>query len=586
MRILTRIFAFIGFMVVLSISLSVAAGVWYANKEPKLPTNVVLEFDFSRNISEVGNADPLSEILGSKAVDLRTVILALDRARRDDRVKGLVANVGDTSLTPAQIEEVRTALKRFTDSGKFAYAYAPSFGELGPGNRTYWLASAFTNIRLQPLGLVGLTGAAMSQPFARTALDTIGVVPDVHQRHEYKGAAANMVDAALPEPLRQNYQTLLDDLHNNMLRDIAASRNIKDTELRALIDKAPLLGQTALEGKLIDAIGYEDEMRKDALTAAGKGAEFYDLISFLQHSPPRALADARSIALIYASGPIVGSNNDRGPMGERAVAGAKELQQALADAVKAPGIDVIVVRMDSPGGSVTASETVYHAIKQARAAGKYVIISMGSTAASGGYWISSAADYILAQPSTLTGSIGVVAGKLVIGPISERLGINWSTLTTGANSGMWAPNQAFSGDALVRVEASLDEIYNGFTQRVAEGRKLTAEQVDALARGRVWSGSHAKELGLVDELGGLREAFNAALKHMGVDENAAIRLAVFPKPETPSERVLKLLQQFAATPSLNPLSWSDMGPALAALLHLPGTQANGALYYSGPAGVE
>lgn len=587
MRILTRIFAVIGFSVVLSLTLGVIAGVWFSGSQPPLPPKIVLEFDFAQPVAETGSGDPLSEILGGRSVDLRSLIQSLDRARRDERVKGIVASIATTDLSPAQVEDVRAALKRFTDSGRFAYAWAPSFGELGPGNRAYWLASAFPTIRMQPLGLVGLTGAAMSQPFARTALDSLGVIPDVHQRHEYKGAAANMADASLPEPLRQNYQSLLDSMHSNMVRDIATARNLKDVEVRRIIDRAPLLAQTAVDDKLIDAIGYKDDLRKEALETAGTGATFIDLIDYLQRSttPPPA-EKTNPVALIYASGPIVGAKSDRGPMGERAVAAADVLEKAIADAVKVPNIKVIVIRMDSPGGSVTASETVHHAIKRAREAGKYVIISMGATAASGGYWISSAADYIVAQPSTLTGSIGVVAGKLVIGPVSQRLGINWSTLTTGANSGMWAPDQAFSGSGLAQVEASLDEIYNGFTQRVAEGRNLTAEQVDALARGRVWSGAQAKELGLVDQLGSLRDAFSLAAKHMDLPEDAPLRLAIFPKPETPSERVMRLLQQFAAAPGLNPLSWSELAPAVAAMLHAPGTQANGALYYSGPTGIE
>lgn len=582
MRILTRIFAFIGFMVVLSLTISLVAALFMGEKQPGLPERVVLNFDFGRDVSDTPNDTPLALLMGNNGVQLRMLVLALDRASKDPKVAGLVANLSDVSLNLAQIEEVRAALGRFTAAGKFAYAYASSFGELGPGNRAYWLATAFTNIRLQPMGLVGLTGATISQPFFRTALDRIGIVPDVHQRYEYKGAAGNLTEANLPAPLRENYQTLLNDIHGNMVRDIAASRKIDEAELRRLIDRAPIMGEAALAAKLIDSISYQDEMNRDALAAAGSLAGFYDLADYLRALPAAPVKSREVTALVYINGPIVNRTTDRGPLGEQSVAGADEIAQALTDAANAPGVSSIVIRINSPGGSVSASETIWHAIKQIRAAGKYVVVSMGDTAASGGYWIASAADYIVANPSTLTGSIGVVAGKLVIGPVSQKFGINWSTLTTGANSGMWAPNVPFSGNGLRQVETSLDEIYTGFTQRVEEGRNLTPEQVDKLARGRVWTGAHAKELGLVDELGGLREAFNQVRRHAGMKEDAPMRLAVFPKPDSPGESVIKLLRQLVEAPRLAPLSWEQMSPLLAAALHLPGTQPGGTVYYAGP----
>lgn len=582
MRFVIRFLAFIGFMVVLSLAISLVSALWMNEQAPSLPPRIVLEFDFNRPIRESSNQSALSAILGNQTISLRTLVAALDRARKDDHVAGLVADVSDTGLDLAQIEEVRAALKRFTDAGKFAYAWADSFGELGPGNRSYWLASAFTKISLQPLGLLGLTGASVTQPFGRAALDRLGVVPDVHQRYEYKGMAENLTASSMPAPLRENYQTLLNDIHSNMVRDIAAARNIDEAKLRGLIDHAPLLGKDALEAKLIDAISYQDEMRKKALEAAGKDAAYFDLIGYLGAASPLPAENPTHVALIYMTGPIVNRSDERGPMGERQTTSAEEMVQAIADVSKDPEINTLVIRVDSPGGSVSASESIWHALKQAHENGKYIIVSMGSTAASGGYWIATAADYILAQPSTLTGSIGVVGGKLVIGPLSDKLGISWATLNTGANSGMWAPNTVFSGDALTRIEASLDEIYAGFTQRVADSRHLTLEQVDRLARGRVWTGIHAKELGLVDELGGLREAMMAVRRHQKLPEDAPLMVYVFPQPETPREQLVRILQQFIAAPQLHPLSWGDLAPAAAALLHLPGIQASGALYYAGP----
>lgn len=575
MRILTRIFAGIGVMFVISTILGITSLIALARHQEPPPPKFTLAFDFAGGVTENADANPFASAMGDTSINLRDLIRAIDRAGKDSRVQALLISTSRVDLDSAQIEEVRSALKRFNESGKKSYAYADSFGEFGPGNRPYWLASAASEIWMQPLGSVALTGAAVSMPFARNLLDKIGIVPDIHQRHEFKGAAANLSESAMPAPLRQNYTKLVDDLESAMMRDIAASRNIKPEELKKIVDRAPLLDQESLTAKLIDHLDYADKLEA-ALSVPT--VPLYSLQDYLgdngsSNSKGKPVAD---VALVYIDGAIVPSEQDSGPMGEKKTASAESLTQSLKEIAENKDIKAVVLRINSPGGSVTASESILRMVKVVRESGKYVVVSMGGAAASGGYWIASGADYILASPSTLTGSIGVVGGKFVIGPLLEKLGVNWANIGTGANSTMWSADKPFSGTGLARVDAGLDHIYNSFVQRVSEGRKLSPQQVDAVARGRVWSGASAKEVGLVDELGGLRESFAVVRRQLKLDENALLSVTLYPAPEPPGRRLLALIRQFVSSPALSPLSVEKLGQALLA------PPVTGALYYLGP----
>lgn len=567
-NVLVKIFATIGFMVVTSTLTGILVGLWMAKEPASLPDKMVLTFDFNRPIPENYESDPLAALLGDTGVGLSTLLRSIDRAAKDERVAGLVADVSDVGLEPAQIEEVRAALKRFNEAGKFTIAYADSLGELGPANRHYWLASAFQQVWMQPLGTVGLTGPALSMPFARRAFDRFGIVPDMHQRQEFKGAADTFTQATMPEPLRQDYQKLLNAMRDQLVADIAASRTLTPREVKRLMDQAPLSADEAVAGKLVDHIGYHDEMKAEVERLAPEATEV-DLADYLPGAPAIAGETVGKVALIYVSGPIVRRDFESGPFGESETTSAETLVAAIDQAVE-DRYNAIVLRINSPGGSVTASETIHRALDRARQAGVYIVVSMSGTAASGGYWIATAANLILADANTITGSIGVVGGKFAIGPLSEKLGVTWVDLGTAANSTMWSGARPFSGAGLVRINANLDEIYKAFLARVSEGRKLPLARLDALARGRVWLGAEAKEVGLVDRLGGLRDAFNAVREHLGVDESAPLGFAILPQPVPASERILQTLFSLVSGPQLDPLG--DLNPFLrhsAAALGLP-----------------
>lgn len=564
-----KAFAIIGFMVVMSLVTGFLVGLWLADRPVKLPNEMVLTFDFGRPIRENAESDSLAHALGDDSVRLQILLRAIDRASRDERVKGLIANVSDVSLEPAQIEEVRTALKVFNESGKFSIAYGDSLGEMGPANRQYWLASAFKQIWMQPLGTVGLTGPAASMPFARRALDRLGVIPDMHQRQEYKGAADTFTQATIPAPLRENYQKLLNGMRDELVTDIAASRSLSEREVKRLMDRAPLLADEALDGKLIDHIGYYDEMREEVSKLAAD-AEDVDLIDFLPGAVNPERPSIGKVALIYVTGPIVRLDYESGPFGENETTSAETLVAAIDEAAADPSYDAIILRIDSPGGSVTASESIHRALDRARTGGKYIVASMGGTAASGGYWIATAANTIVADANTITGSIGVVGGKFAIGPISERLGVNWVEIGTSANSTMWSGARPFSGAGLARIDASLDEIYKAFLERVRVGRKLPANKLDALARGRVWLGRAAQENGLVDRIGGLKTAFDVVREHLKADPDSLMSSTILPRPVPASERLMQALRYYVVGPNLAPMG--DLQPFLrrsASALGLP-----------------
>ena len=555
MRFIVGFFAFIGLLVVATV---IAGGVFVYRaftSEPELPDAIVLTFEFNRDLVEYPPEDPIATAFFPGPQRLGDVIDALDRAQADDRVKGLIARIDDSGLGIARIQEIRDAVARFRANGKFAYAYAETFGELGSGTSEYYLATAFERIWLQPVGVVGVTGIASEVPFARTALEKLGVLPQISKRAEYKTAPNSALETGFTPAHREMTEALLDDLHGQLVNGIAQARGLAPELVTAAIDRAPLLGEEALAAKLIDRLGYADELFEDAITG---GAEKVELLDYLKAAGPpiriverrtdpakpekeAAIADTPTIALIHAIGAIQRSTKDKEPLLGEFGAGADTIVEAFEEASTDATVRAIVLRIDSPGGSAVASETIRRAVLRAREQKLPVIVSMGDVAASGGYWIAAPADKIVAQPATLTGSIGVFGGKVATEELWGKLGVNWGQVTRGAHSGMWSLSRPFTPDEQARVDAMLDDIYNGFTARVAEGRKLPEAAVRDIAKGRVWTGAQAKAIGLVDELGGLDTAMRLARTEADIPADAAVSLSVYPRRRSRLEQLLDFL---------------------------------------------
>lgn len=506
-----------------------------------VPNGCVLELDLRSMPPETSGFDPLAMITGgSRPVSLRDTVSAIYRAAEDPRVAGLIARVQLTASPSAAVQELREAIVAFT-AAKPSLAWAETY----PGTLSYYLASAFGEVWMQPAGSVGLIGFASNATFLRDAFDKAGIEAEVVARGEYKSAANRFTEHGFTEAHREAVTRMLESIREQVWEAVGTSRKLDAAALDALAVRAPLLREEAVSSGLVDRIGFRDEA--------------YDRIAELvgvkdvseENAPPRLYLSryagaARSrlippapsvpgrrpkptVAVINVDGTIV---DGRGgpqflPFGTSTV-GSDTIAPALREAAADDSVSAIVVRVNSPGGSVTASETLWREVKKARKRGKPVVASMGSVAASGGYYVAVAADAVVASPATITGSIGVLTGKLVIRDLLGRLGVGSDTVRTNANADAWAIDAPFTPEQRAHREAEADLLYADFVERVAEGRNLTKDAVDRVARGRVWTGADALERGLVDELGGFRTALRRAKILAGLDEDADVRIVTYP----------------------------------------------------------
>ena len=508
-----------------------------------VPGGCVLELDLQVLPQESRGFDPLALLTGNgKPLLLSEAVAAIHRAAKDDRVAGLIARVQIPAAAAGPVQELREAIVAFSDV-KPSLAWAETY----PGTLSYYLASAFREVWMQPSGTVGLVGFATNALFLRDALAKAGVEAQFIARGEYKSAANLFTQNEYTEPHREADGRLIESLHEQVRAAVAASRHIEAADVDALADKAPLLRDEAITGHLVDRIGFRDEAYARIAELVGAPVASPDDTDETDVPPrlylaryARATAAGASpslpgrkskptIAVVTLAGPIVSGRGGRqlSPLGTSSAGGdtiAAALRQAGAD----DDVSAVVLRVDSPGGSVTGSETIWREVVRLREAGKPIVASMGAVAASGGYYVSMAADAIVANAGTLTGSIGVVTGKFIAHDLKARLGIGSDSVRTNANADAWSLNAPFTDEQHAHVEAEADLFYTDFVQRVAQGRDMTAEAVDAVARGRVWTGADAMDRGLVDELGGLRTAVDRAKVLAGLDADAEVRLVTLP----------------------------------------------------------
>lgn len=507
-----------------------------------VPNGCVLEFDLRSVPPETTGFDPLALITGAgRPMALRDAVAAIHRAAEDPRVAGLIARVQLAAAPPAAVQELREAIAAFS-AVKPSLAWAENY----PGTLSYYLASAFGEVWMQPSGSVGLVGFASNATFLRDALDKAGIEAQFVARGEYKSAANLFTEDGFTDAHREAVTRMLESLQEQVWQAVAESRKIDSAALDALADRAPLLRDDAAASGLVDRIGFRDE-------AYARMAELVGVkdVSDEDDRPPRLYlaryaGAARSwlappvppvpgrrtkpaVAVVTVDGAIV---NGRGgphflPLGT-STAGGDTIAAALREAAADDSVSAIVLRVDSPGGSVTASETIWREVKRARERGKPVVASMGAVAASGGYYVAMAADAIVANPGTITGSIGVITGKLIVRELKGRLGVGSDTVRTNANADAWSVDAPFTPEQRAHREAEADLFYTDFVERVAEGRNLSADAVNRVARGRVWTGADALERGLVDELGGFRTAVRRAKVLAGLDEDAEVRVVGYP----------------------------------------------------------
>ncbi|MGK5551744.1 signal peptide peptidase SppA [Actinomadura kijaniata] len=541
---------------------------------------LVLELDLTDGLVETPPADPLTAVLAMRRTHLRDVLDGLRRARSDSRVRAVVVKVtGGIGVALAQ--EIRDAVTAVREAGKLTVAWTETFGESGHGTVPYYLATAFEKVWMQPTGEVGLTGMALEEPFLAGALEKAGVKPQFGQRHEYKTMANTFMRKGYTPAHEESSRRLVASYVEQITEGIAAARGLPVGKVRELMDRGPLLAADALENGLVDRLGYRDEVYADLRERFGPAAQLKFVTRYHRsHGLARKLPQPGkqdAVALINGQGPIrLGRSGRGGPLPSQGPAmGSDTIGAAFRAAVRDDAVKAIVFRVNSPGGSAVASDAIWREVNLARRAGKPVIVSMGNVAASGGYYVAMAADVIVAQPGTLTGSIGVVMGKPVINGLLDRLGIAMGHVSEGAHARMLSMTKEFDESEWERVNASLDAIYADFTAKVAEGRGLSPEKVDEVARGRVWTGADARRHGLVDELGGLDRALELARKKAGLAADAPVR--VFPhsspldrlRPAESSEDRTAATARFDGWGSLSGVA-ARLGLPAAGPLTLPG----------------
>ncbi|MDQ4085069.1 MAG: signal peptide peptidase SppA [Actinomycetota bacterium] len=519
------------------------------------PTKLLLELDLSRGVAEAPPSTPVEAARTRHVPVLRHLVEGLRQGADDPDVVGLVAHIGTAHPSLAVAGELHRAVRQFRDRGKKAVCWSESYGEMGPGNVAYFLASAFDEIWLQPSGDVGLTGVVARGVFLREALDRAGISPQMSQRHQYKTAADTFLRSGMTEPHREMATRLAESAMETILKGVSLGRGLSVNTLRSVVERAPLHAEEAVEGGLVDRLGYRDEVY--AAVREGLPPVRLRYVERYRKRPDASAAHrlrARSrpvVAVVQASGPIhLGRSHGGSPLRGRSV-GADSLGAALRAARADDAVRAVVLRVDSPGGSYVASDALRREVLATRESGRTVVASMGSVAASGGYYIAMPADLVVADEGTITGSIGVLAGKQVVRDALQRFGVRVESVSVGRQAEMFSTQREFTADEWQRLETWLDRVYDDFTAKAAHDRGMDVASLREVAKGRVWTGADARERGLVDRLGGLDEAVDLACERAGLRrENVEVKTL----PKSP------LLQQLRpAQSSESPAAAAGLG---------------------------
>ena len=498
---------------------------------------IVLEVDFDQTIQEDHSDSPFKALgLGDAEATLQDTLAALEAGAKDERVKVLVARIGTGSMGFAQRQDIRDAIARFRKAGKKAYAFSETFGEVANGTGNYYLATAFDKIFLQPAGDVGLTGMVSEPQFVRGTLEKLDVGVRGGHRHEYKNALNMWTETKMTPAHREATEALLRSLHQQIVAGIAEGRKMSVDQAQSVIDNGPYLAQQALEAGLVDKLQYRDEVYDEARDEAGKDSRLLYLRSYLKkRGHPYKKGDV--IAVIYGVGGVQRGESTNNPLSGTNIMGSDTVCAAFRAAADDDKVKAIIFRVDCPGGSYVASDSILREVARARKKGKPVIVTMGNVAASGGYFVALSADRVLAQPGTITGSIGVLNLKFLTTGMWGKIGITHDLAQSAKNANMWSSQTDYTPEQLAKFNAWLDRVYEEFTSAVANGRKIPKERVLEIAKGRVWSGQDALNLGLVDELGGFGRAVESAREIAKIPADKDIKLVRFPKSKSLIEQL-------------------------------------------------
>ena len=509
---------------------------------PVTPANTVLSLDLREPLSDVPANTPFAAFSGLSSVT--GLVRKLEAAETDTHVKGIFIRASDMGMAPAHAEEIRQALIDFKASGKFVIAHAQGFEN--PTLSNYVAVSAASQLWLQGSTDFSATGIVAETVFLGGLFEKFGITPEFEQFYEYKNAVNTFMMRDYNAPHRESTTAMIGSVYNAFVAAIAFDRKLPVEAIKTLLDQAPLSAEAALTGKLIDKIGQPEDAMDAALVQAG-GKDNSDFVEIAGYTPNASTGPV--IALIGGEGAIVTGPSGNDPFASEADMKSDAFAQAIRDATDDDDVKAIVFRVSSPGGSPSASDQIWAAIERAKAAKKPVVVSMGAYAASGGYYVSTGADAIVAMPSTITGSIGVFNGKFVINEALNRYtGANISEIQVGGPfASTYSPATPFTNAQRVALNAAVTRIYQDFTTKVSVGRKLPLARVQEIARGRVWTGIQAKEIGLVDQIGGLRTAIGKAKSLAGIEAKDSVTLRPFPEVSDPLTAFGQALGASAAT---------------------------------------
>lgn len=532
-RFIVGTFAIIG---VLTVILLLALG-WSLHRltSPSLPLMgsqdaIVLNLTLGdHQLSEQPHGGGITSMIEGASPSVYSIVAGLDHAAKDKNVKGVLLSLEGNALKIAATQEIRDAIKAFKASGKFIYTYTDSFGEHSNGTKNYYLASATTKIWMMPLGTLNLIGVAVEIPFAKKALENFKIRPQMGRREEYKGMVESFTESDFTPPYKENMQRIIDALITQIVADIAVDRGLTVDQVRNILDTAPHLPEKALAAKMIDELGYKDQVRQAIEKRIGKKPHYLPFDSYVHTL--NTSSKGEKIAVIYAEGTIAKGKAGWNPLSDESVMDAVEVAKSIRNAAEDNAIKAIILRIDSGGGNPIASELIGREMDRAKSK-KPTVASLSNYAASGGYWIACGAHKIVAQPGTMTGSIGVFAGKIVTEGFWENYGVHWGEIHNGNNSTIWSTGQDYSESGRKKLDEYLDQIYDIFLKKVSVGRNLSIENVRHIAKGQVWNGVEAKENGLVDALGGLTTAIEIAKKEAGLADDAPVTLVHLPAEKT------------------------------------------------------
>jgi protease IV len=533
--------------------------IWAALKPTRLASNSVLVIDADGEINEQRQPDLFSAFSMISVPVLHDFVDAIDAARTDPRIVGLVMRIAPLETGWGKLEEIRTHLIDFRKSGKPSICY---LGYDGIGNPEYYLASACQEIWLVPTAPVNIRGMMAEALFFRGTLDKLKVVPEFYHIAEYKTASNEYTEKKFTPAHREEMEKLLQSIYSQYLRDASYARGMERAKFEALVARGPLQSSEAVENKIVDRLAYWDQVQDFFRKLKGD----WNPVSLNRYRTfvNGAFKGGEEIAVVHATGLIVSGESQTSPSGGFVMGGdsvAADIRRVRMD----PGIKAIVLRVDSGGGSVVASEVIRREVELARAA-KPVVVSMSDVAASGGYWISVNANKIVADPNTITGSIGVLIGKLNISGLYNLLGVSTDYVATSDNATMFWDQQNFSPSQRAYIERSMKQTYEDFTKGVSAGRKMTVEAVDKIGKGRVWSGTQAKEIGLVDELGGLDRAVDVAKQLAHIPSSQAVHIVRFPEEKSFFQLLFERERDQLTEGRTEAATWSLDGRSLDAVL--------------------